>query len=347
MKVRVRELDYLRVFSMLAVIMIHVSSSYIFAESNFVFFGMNFAFILNQASRFAVPSFVFISGAALGLKEENGGYFRQALPRSVKLLIPYIIWCALYCAKRGEPISPAGFAYGLLTGNFASHLYFSIVILQMYLLAPLLRKLLRKYSGWTITAAAAISLYTQTAIDLGGKAQLVLLPLPFRGLMWELFPVWILFFVLGLYLAPKMTCLKTLRLRPGFLALAPALIAAGGVFYAFTRRAEGYKDSINPLIMGYWALVTVCITAPSSWLGRFKRLNKTVEFLALRSMTVYFCHVLILKDLRDTGFFVQGMSGMAMLYIAVTVLSVAAAVLIDGAVAFIRKKVIFPDKHSA
>ena len=55
-------LDFLRVLAMLAVILIHVTSTYIAAESHITFLGMNLALFLNQAARFCVPLFLFLSG---------------------------------------------------------------------------------------------------------------------------------------------------------------------------------------------------------------------------------------------------------------------------------------------
>lgn len=50
---------------MLAVISIHVSSTYLSYETGHLFLGMNLAFLLNQAARFSVPLFLLLSGFSL------------------------------------------------------------------------------------------------------------------------------------------------------------------------------------------------------------------------------------------------------------------------------------------
>jgi len=86
---KVEELDAARVVSMLAVIAIHVTAPYIGADSDFLLGGMNLAYIINQAARFAVPLFVLLSGASLGLGKDlpAGQFYRR---RVVKLGIPYV-----------------------------------------------------------------------------------------------------------------------------------------------------------------------------------------------------------------------------------------------------------------
>ena len=64
-------LDFLRDLAMLAVMLIHVTSTYIAAESHVTFLGMNLALFLNQASRFSVPLFLFLSGYSLGIGADD------------------------------------------------------------------------------------------------------------------------------------------------------------------------------------------------------------------------------------------------------------------------------------
>ena len=79
------ELDLGRVLAMLAVVAIHVSSGYIYAESAFSPGGMNPAFVLNQAGRFCVPLFILLSGASLGLRSGKEAPLRFWLSRLKKL----------------------------------------------------------------------------------------------------------------------------------------------------------------------------------------------------------------------------------------------------------------------
>ena len=77
---RLLEIDFLRLVSMLAVISIHVSSTYLSYETGHLFLGMNLAFLLNQAARFSVPLFLLLSGFSLEQTGRQVPYLTGPLP---------------------------------------------------------------------------------------------------------------------------------------------------------------------------------------------------------------------------------------------------------------------------
>lgn len=82
-------LDYLRVFSMICVIIMHVSASALSKEINTTWQILN---IFTSFSFIAVPLFFMISGAVIlsSPNTENPWYtLRKRIP---KLLIPLIVW---------------------------------------------------------------------------------------------------------------------------------------------------------------------------------------------------------------------------------------------------------------
>ncbi len=115
---KVEELDAARVWSMLAVIAIHVTAPYIGADSDFLLGGMNLAYIINQAARFAVPLFVLLSGASLGLgKAQPAGQFYRR--RVVKLGIPYVCWTMVYTLWAHQSLAPGALVRRFLLGQAA------------------------------------------------------------------------------------------------------------------------------------------------------------------------------------------------------------------------------------
>lgn len=112
---KVEELDAARVVSMLAVIAIHVTAPYIGADSDFLLGGMNLAYIINQADRFAVPLFVLLSGASLGLGKDlpAGQFYRR---RVVKLGIPYVCWTMVYTLWEHQSLAPGALMRRFLLG---------------------------------------------------------------------------------------------------------------------------------------------------------------------------------------------------------------------------------------
>ena len=147
---RLEALDFTRVIAMLAVVMIHVSSTFIYNESGFMLLGMNLGSMLNQVTRFAVPLFILISGMSLGISAKGGSAVSFWKRRILKVGIPYVVWFFIYdLYNHGLDVgayvkeclaAPRALLRALSMGQSASHLYFIIILIQLYLVYPLLKK---------------------------------------------------------------------------------------------------------------------------------------------------------------------------------------------------------------
>ena len=143
---RIKELDSLRGLITLFVIIIHLTSTYVYyKEDNFTY---NFIGILNCALTFVVPCFLFISAMIMAiqakkLKKVNWKEFIQK--RLVKVIIALIFWTIVYMflfdkfenITTHEIITIPEFIEMLLTGSAAYHLYFLPIIIQLYLVFPI------------------------------------------------------------------------------------------------------------------------------------------------------------------------------------------------------------------
>jgi peptidoglycan/LPS O-acetylase OafA/YrhL len=100
------------------------------------------------------------------------------------LVVPaYVTWSAIYYAADGNNRGafPSAFLHDLLNAGARYHLYFLLVSMQIYLLFPLLRWVLRKTEGyhrWLLAAAIAYQLWLTCALHYhlgrpssGGLAQ--------------------------------------------------------------------------------------------------------------------------------------------------------------------------------
>ena len=85
---------------MLAIILIHVTGT--FAERAPVDWFTAVLIFANSASRFAVPVFVMLSGFHLSLNARNEQYFRFYRRTLKHLVIPYLLYTALYTLVRGS-----------------------------------------------------------------------------------------------------------------------------------------------------------------------------------------------------------------------------------------------------
>ena len=145
---RLREFDVLKGLSITAVVLIHVTSHGVgtfdpTSTSYFVYL------ILNRLSQFAVPTFIFASCVLLSYIHGDdfrtitaGGLKAFYSKRFVRIIPPYLIWTLVYLVvKHIESNGTVRVTWGnylnlLLRGDGYYHLYFVIVILQVYILLP-------------------------------------------------------------------------------------------------------------------------------------------------------------------------------------------------------------------
>lgn len=148
-KARIPEIDILRALAILAVIMIHATGFMLTKLSRDSIYYVPYSF-LQYASSFAVPVFIWISGFVTFYSYLDkpmtgrmlGSFYRKRLLTTV---IPYILFSIVYYWFRHpgydnllSASSLRHFGYLLLTGGAYTHLYYMFIILQFYLLFPLL-----------------------------------------------------------------------------------------------------------------------------------------------------------------------------------------------------------------
>ena len=146
--------DFLRGVSIILVICIHSSISLDFDSTR----GIVVA-VIRQTFNCAVPIFIALSGYFMATKEVKMGkshfaFLKKYVPG---VYVPMLVWSlplfaiALYCGK-----NPVIEIVSLFTGRFSIY-YFIIVIIQMYLILPLLIKV-KQFGVFLIGIIDAIGL---------------------------------------------------------------------------------------------------------------------------------------------------------------------------------------------
>jgi surface polysaccharide O-acyltransferase-like enzyme len=137
-------IDALRVIAILAVLLIHTTTKTL-ATLNLDITLAPFSLFLNQAARFAVPLFFFISGFVLELN------YREKLPymtffkrRAFRIIIPFIFWSVLYDLYLSNFSIHTLLTFHslslLVQGLSAYHLYFIPTLIIFYIAFPILHK---------------------------------------------------------------------------------------------------------------------------------------------------------------------------------------------------------------
>ncbi|NLE96169.1 MAG: acyltransferase [Dehalococcoidia bacterium] len=166
----------------------------------------------------AVPLFLIVSGFAVGARYWDACPVRLFYSRrAARLLPPYIVASLFYMAVLSPyegPLSPYLVVPGrLLTGSGYYHLWYVVLILQLYLLAPVLLRLGQRLdAAGLLECGVCIAFAVQVGhqllwpgflagVSCGGEG----LAAVAGGLIgWRLFPVGLGYFVLGLWLSRRM-----------------------------------------------------------------------------------------------------------------------------------------------
>jgi len=304
----VHEIDIVRILTFACVIGVHTTSA-VNVASNPVSNG------LEMLLHFTRESFFFITGFVLmhqygSRRYDVGRFYRRRL-----LLVggPYLAWSLIYAAWRPvvEPVSwthqLTSLPYQLLIGSAWYHLYFLLVSLQIYLLFPLISRLVNA------TRRHHLALLTISAVlQLAWLAELAYAP-SFHGwaarmdahediYVWN-YQFWIL-------LGAVTACHRHRVL--GWVARHRAVIVA--LVLAGTALALGWycagmlagKDPITAStvlqpVMVPWSMAAVAglVAIGTSWRERRRpgRLQAAVNWASDRSFGIYLVHPLLLSML--------------------------------------------------
>lgn len=158
-RAKITEIDLVRGFAMMGVLMVHATSFATVQMRGDDFFGLyNF---LNIFSKVGTTTFIFLSSFVLFYNYYHRPFKGRDLARFFKnrlmyILVPYLLFSVLFFTvawyhRGGEPNLAAmlqSFWPKLATGKSYTHLYFIFINIQFYLLFPLVLMLLKRFRGF-------------------------------------------------------------------------------------------------------------------------------------------------------------------------------------------------------
>ncbi|WP_342535433.1 acyltransferase [Lysinibacillus sp. FSL K6-1151] len=158
-RAHINELNITRALAILAVLLIHSTSTSVTALSNESKFYPLYVF-LNIFPKFAVPVFIFLSGFVLFYNYIQKELTKELIIRFYKkrvtqILIPYLFFSIFYytamqfyvthdLVSTWHALFSVEFLKKLLIGKAYTHLYYIFIIVQFYLIFPLFLYVLKK-----------------------------------------------------------------------------------------------------------------------------------------------------------------------------------------------------------
>jgi surface polysaccharide O-acyltransferase-like enzyme len=136
--------DMIRIIAIIAVIANHTVAQFLFDWNKISLINWLIADIYGAVIRFAVPVFIILSGFLLLDKHEDDMAFISK--RSSKVVIPLLAWSIIYIVYKTNydisSIFSTVFIKDFLAENIYYHLYFLYIIVGLYIITPLLRRIL-------------------------------------------------------------------------------------------------------------------------------------------------------------------------------------------------------------
>ncbi|MWV13754.1 acyltransferase family protein [Pseudomonas sp. R-28-1W-6] len=299
MQDRIKELDLVRAVAIIAVVMIHVASFYPWFSKDFSWGGY---YIYYQVTSFAVPTFILLSGLLLSMTGARRPfrYTEFLRARFLYIFLPYCAWSAAYFAYRWDTLSPQIAMIDFVTGRAFFHLYFVVIIIQLYLLFPLFRLAARRFEAHHLLVALIVQI---VAI----KSARFLAPELFAKLSTTLFVHWIFYFYVGCVIGTRYEAFKSLveKYASAIIGVMAAIsVYKIGDFYYMTQLAKkatfwGYAQVLTPENVPYTlSVVALCIF----WGQRLQRQATltTIKVVAINSFGVYLCHMFFLRWLKSS-----------------------------------------------
>ena len=148
-KKRIVYFDILRMAAVFAVVIVHVSSLYVYNRWGYKGAFWNFISVIDSYFRYAVPVFLMVTGSLLLPNRKNETYGEFLKKRFSKVLIPFIVWNIIYFFDSVRIGDYSGTIYTffkemLSEGGTRYHLWYLNLIITLYFFIPFFRILASK-----------------------------------------------------------------------------------------------------------------------------------------------------------------------------------------------------------
>jgi len=295
---KIKEIDYLRGLTTIFVILIHLTSNCITYPKNsltYQIFGS-----INCALTFAVPTFLFISALIMTYQakyKKQLNWVKFITKRIFKVLSALILWSIIYILYKGNinEITIKKLINYLVLGKASYHLYFIPLIMQLYLIFPIIWFLTKKLSKIRINHKLSFILCLIVASIIQYYFTII-----FRLNIFKTFAYFstIIFsytlpIAIGTWIGFNYTEVKNFFNKYVALILIVLTSISGYYYIKFEFINYTYKSTLlfSPL---YWCLIILTLTYLLRYIKKCAFLNNISKY----SFVIYLSHPLILNFLN-------------------------------------------------
>ena len=259
---------------------------------------------IEQIAVVAIPIFLFVSGYFIAISTKRSDptiAWPVIFGRIKKLIIPYLIWTGVVMLInyfQGDIPTLPKFVVHILTGSTSPVLYFVPLLIQFYLLSPILVPLARQYWGWILGISALLQLIIQLMqypVFLGWEVAYAI-PL-IRFIPKWLFLARIFWFPLGMMVGFHLTEFKGFLERNRYLLLAITILAVplAIIEWEFYFQQSGlewldHRETILDSIYSLAAILTLLAFSRVSLPG-----ENLIGKLGARSFGIYLTHAIVIE----------------------------------------------------
>jgi len=308
-----QDLNALFVFGACTVLIIHILGFFIENQSDYPWNGELEAIVLILL-RFGRSLFVFATGMLLFYWHQNrqmdwAVFWRK---RWRVIVLPYIIWTAIFTGFHLQTINPVElakpFLHSLFTGSSFYHLYYIPLYLQLNVLFSLTKPLIERYLSMKVLVVlflGQIGLYmlyqalfvdSQWAIDWSANAFLALIQHSYVAGQ-NYFYMYIFIFALGAYAGLNVEKWRLWTHRLQAVSCVATFVSGAWIMVRYLNGSKSYEESLNifdPLYLIYTLSFLIAFYSISRYLGALPTLGKWLSRLAKQNMAIYMVHPLIL-----------------------------------------------------
>ena len=301
LKDKIIAFDFLRVFAIFSVIVLHASSG-IFLDS-FPSYDWNISNLYDSFSRWNVAVFFMISGA-LFLRSSKELSLKKLYSKNIlRIVIVFLFWSFIYAMN--IPAVRCNIKYiflELLSGPF--HLWFLKVLIGLYIAIPIYKLIVsnKKMEIYFLLLAFIFGIIIPSLFPIAevfNKPFKSFLVSFYNSFNIQLVSTYSFYFVIGHYLIeyPIKTCHKHIIYILG--AISPFIVMIS------TYYASNYNGEASPFFYGNYFICTtleaIAIFVFFTSHCKSGKFNHIFEKLSPKVMGIYIVHILVMSYLEKFG----------------------------------------------